>query len=110
MKLFAEFTGWKGAEMGFEGSGPGDCVGLVGEVEVKGLETVVGVDVVDWVTTLFGLNGADAFHGLRVKVGCSMRCVVSLIASGAYSVVELTIATLPMPPKLLDTRNATSLL
>ena len=41
--------------MGFEGSGPGDCAGLIGEVELEGLETVVGVDVVDGVTTLFGL-------------------------------------------------------
>ena len=41
--------------MGFEGSGPGDCVGLTGEVELEGLETVVGVDVVDGVTTVLGL-------------------------------------------------------
>lgn len=55
VKLFAEFVGWEGVEMGFESSRPGKYVGLVGEVEVKGLETVVGVDVIDGVTTLFGL-------------------------------------------------------
>ena len=55
MKLFAKFVGGEGVEMGFEGSGPGECVGLVGEVEVERLETVVGVDVVDRVATLFGL-------------------------------------------------------
>ena len=55
VQLFAEFIGGQGVEMGFEGSGPGECVCLVREVEVEGLETVVGVDVVDRVTTLFGL-------------------------------------------------------
>lgn len=70
MKLFAEFVGGEGVEIGFEGSGPGECVGLVGEVEVECLETVVGVDVVDRVTTFFGLYGANAFHSMRVKVRC----------------------------------------
>ena len=55
MKLFAKLVGGEGVEMGFEGSGPGECVGVVGEVEVEGLKTVVGVDVVDRVATLFGL-------------------------------------------------------
>ncbi len=55
MKLFAKFVGWEGVEVGFESSGPGDCVGLIGEVELEGLETVVGVDVVGGVTTLFWL-------------------------------------------------------
>ena len=55
MKLFAKLISWEGVEMGFEGSGPGYYVGLIGEVELEGLETVVGVDVVDGVTTLFGL-------------------------------------------------------
>ena len=55
IKLFTKLVGREGVEMGFEGSGPGDCVGLIGEVELEGLETVVGVDVVDGVTTFFGL-------------------------------------------------------
>ena len=36
--------------------------------------------------------------------------IVSLIEGGPHSVVQLTIATFPMLPKLFDTRNATSLL
>ncbi len=55
IKLFTKLVGREGVEMGFEGSGPGDCVGLIGEVELEGLETVIGVDIVDGVTTLFGL-------------------------------------------------------